>query len=70
MLWQIAAYGVLWEEHHPDQPITGGYHLIRFSKESADFAHYHYGELEDARQMFLGLVPLFSLDKKIATRVK
>src|SRR6185436_7060829 len=47
MLVQLAAYQKLWEEAHPDQPITGGFHLLRFSKpEQADdpvmFTHHYW----------------------------
>lgn len=64
MLLQLAAYGELWNEHHPDQPITGGYHLIRFSKQEqpddpVHFSHHHWTQLDLARDMFLRMVPLY-----------
>jgi len=67
-LCQVAAYGLLWEENFPDQPITGGYHIIRFDKEYGDFHHHAYPELDDARQMFLHLRDAYALDKRVSKR--
>ncbi len=37
-----------------DVPVTGGeFHLLRFSKEHADFAHHYWNELDDAWEQFL-----------------
>ena len=68
-LLQIAGYRILHEENHPDHPITGGFHLLRFSKEDADFAHHYWSELEDAKEMFVLLVRAFELDKRLKKRV-
>lgn len=67
-LCQVAAYGILWEENFPDQPITGGYHILRFDKEHADFHHHRYGELEEAKEMFLCLRRAFEIDKGLQKR--
>jgi len=69
-LLQLAAYDILWSEHYPDKPIEGGYHLVRFSKDNPDFFHYHWGELEDAKEMFLLILKAYELDKKLKKRVK
>ena len=69
-LMQLAAYGLLWEEAHPDQPITGGFHLMRFSKTDGDFEHRWFGDLNDAKQCFLLLRAAYDFDKKIKARVK
>jgi hypothetical protein len=53
-LIQVAAYTILWEENG-NEPITGGYHICRFSKEFPDFEHRYYGELEGAKELFLML---------------
>ena len=45
-LMQLAAYGALWDETHPDRPITGGYHLVRFDKISTGFVHHYWSALE------------------------
>ncbi len=66
---QISGYKILWEENHPDQPITGGYHLLRFSKENADFHHHYWSELEDAKEMFILLVKAYGIDKKLKKRI-
>lgn len=68
-LIQLAAYRVLWEENHPDQPLVGGYHLLRFAKEHADFAHHYWSELDDAWEQFKLFRPAYELDKKIKKRV-
>jgi hypothetical protein len=60
-LLQLAAYGILWEEAHPDQPITGGYHLMRFAKDSPDFSHHSWGELEEAKEGFLLMRRLYDI---------
>ena len=69
-LMQLGAYGVLWEENNPDEPITGGYHILRFSKDDGDFEHRWFGELEDAKQMFLLLRQAYELDAKLKKRIK
>jgi len=69
-LMQLAAYAILWEENYPERPIEGGFHLVRFSKENPDFFHYHWGELEDAKEMFLLILKAYHLDKKLKKRVK
>ena len=68
-LLQLAAYMILWDENYPDKPLVGGYHLLRFSKEHADFAHHFWNELEDAKKMFLLLRQAYSLDKILKKRV-
>jgi hypothetical protein len=67
-LIQLAAYGKLWEENFPDQPITGGYHLLRFSKENGDFAHHYYASLETEWRQFLLFREAYELDKAIKKR--
>lgn len=68
-LLQIAAYNNLWLENHPDQPLTGGFHLLRFSKEHADFTHHFWSELDDAWEMFLLFRRAYDLDKLLKKRV-
>ncbi len=69
-LIQLAAYGLLWDENYPDRPITGGYHLLRFSKESSDFTHHHFADLADAARAFLLMRELFDIDKGLKKRVR
>lgn len=58
-LLQIAAYGILWEENYPDQPIEGGYHLLRFDKNFGDFSHRWWAELETAKRAFIHMRALY-----------
>lgn len=67
---QIAAYKALWEENHPDQLISGGFHLLRFSKEAGDFTDHFFGELDDAWTMFRLHREAYELDKLLKKRVK
>lgn len=69
-LMQLAAYGILWEENHPDQPITGGYHLMRFSKNEGDFEHRWFGDLEIAKRQFIRLRDAYEDDKLLKARVR
>ena len=68
-LLQLAAYDILWTENHPDQPITGGYHLCRFSKENADFHHHYWSELELAKEQFLSFLESYQRDKLLKKRL-
>lgn len=67
-LVQVAAYGILWEENFPDQPIEGGYHLLRFDKEYGDFHHSWWSELESAKRAFLLLREAYEIDKELKKR--
>lgn len=66
-LIQLAAYKVLIEEC-TEYRITGGFHLLRFAKESADFAHHYWGELDDAWRAFVLYREAWDLDKKLKKR--
>ncbi len=68
-LMQLAAYKQLWEENYPDRPIVGGFHLCRFAKEHADFAHHYWSELDDAWEQFKLFRRAYDLDKKLKKRV-
>jgi len=67
-LIQIAAYRQLWEENHPDQSITGGFHLLRFSKDHADFVHHCWNELDDAWEQFKLFRQAYEFDKLLKKR--
>ena len=67
-LLQLAAYKQLWEENYPDHPITGGFHLCRFAKETSDFAHHFYPQLDNEWRAFSLMLELYSLDKIIKKR--
>lgn len=67
-LVQVAAYGLLWEECRPGQKITGGFHILRFSKENADFVHAHFPKLDEAREQFLLFLKCYQIDKVLKKR--
>jgi len=64
-LIQIAAYGVLWQENFPEQPVKGGYDLLRISKETGAFAHYHWDSLPLCFDAFMHLRSLYDLKDKL-----
>lgn len=66
-LIQVAAYAILWEEHHPDQPVQG-FHILRFAKEHADFSHHHFANLDGAREAFLNMRRLYDLCAELKKR--
>lgn len=67
-LIQVAAYKGLWEENFPDEPITQGFHICRFSKEFPDFAHAYFGELDTAWEQFKLFRQAYDNDKLIKAR--
>ena len=68
-LWQIAAYRILWNENR-DEPLTGGFHLVRFSKDKGDLEHRYYPELDDAERLFLLFRECYALEKEVDKRIK
>lgn len=69
-LMQLAAYKVLWEEHNPAHPITGGFHLIRFSKQNhpedpIHFASHYWDQLDLAWEAFLHCKTLYDMEKRL-----
>lgn len=69
-LLQIAGYKLLWEENYPEHPLTGGFHLCRFSKEYADFSHHYYGNLDDEAETFIKMRELYDCVKRAEKRCK
>lgn len=67
-LVQLAAYDNLWKENRPDKPITGGFHLLRFSKEFGDFAHHFYPNLDIAWRQFVLFREAYQNDKELKSR--
>lgn len=66
-LLQMAAYGQLWAENYPDEPLTGGFHLIRLDKETGEFSHRFYAKLPQALNQFLLFRRCYDLDKLLST---
>lgn len=69
-LAQLAAYGQLWAENFPEEPITGGFHLLRFDKTYGDFTHKWWDELGAGWSYFLRLREAYEFDKELKARAK
>jgi hypothetical protein len=67
-LIELAAYKTLWDETYPDHPITGGFHLCRFSKENGDFAHHFYPRLDAAWKQFRLFRRAYDIDAQLKKR--
>lgn len=67
-LIQMAAYKELWTECRPEYPITGGFHLCRFSKEHGDFAHHYFPNLDEAWEQFVLFRRAYEIDKGLKKR--
>ena len=67
-LIQLAAYKHLWDENHPERPITGGFHICRFSKEHGDFAHHFFPNLDEAWEQFVLFLRAYEIDKQLKKR--
>lgn len=68
MLMQVAAYRILWDENHPDDPITGGFHIARFAKDYPDFEHRYFADLTEAGELFLLLRKAYDMDAQLKKR--
>lgn len=69
-LAQLAAYGQLWKENFPEEPIEGGFHLLRFDKTHGDFTHKWWAELEAGWNYFIRLREAYEYDKELRARAK
>lgn len=69
-LIQLAAYKQLWDENNPKYPITGGFYLVRFSKDHPDFEVRYWSELEQPFDAFVLMRSLYDLDKEIKARCR
>ena len=67
---QLAAYAHLWNINHPEDPITGGFHICRFSKDHPDFAHHYYKQLDLEWSQFKLYREAYTNDKAISKRYK
>jgi hypothetical protein len=61
---QLAAYGQLWNEAHPYDPVRG-YYVLRVDKDSAGFDHAYRPDLSEAFAAFLAAQILHEKKKKI-----
>jgi hypothetical protein len=70
MLIQVGGgYSLLWKENFPNDPITGGYHIVRFSKVEADLAHHTWQNLKVCEDTFIEMRILFELVKQVKERL-
>jgi hypothetical protein len=69
-LYQLAAYGLLWNENYPGHPLVGGFHLCRFAKEQGDFSHHYFPSLDAEAETFLRMRDLFDRVKKAERRLR
>lgn len=69
---QVAAYVLLWNENNPDNPITGGCHIIRISKDHGVFTYKYVSDLalEVPTAQFLALRESYERDKILQKMVK
>lgn len=67
---QLAAYRHLWNENHPDEPLTGASYLLRFSKNYPDFEARKFGDLAEAWEIFKLYRRAYDLDKELKKRIK
>ena len=70
MLIQLAAYRNLWEENRPDEPITGGFHLLRFSRpehpdDPVHFSHHYWSDLSLAWEAFKHMRELYDIHARL-----
>lgn len=63
-LLQMAAYSILWDENHPDEPLTAGFHLILLPKDGSSFVHREFSreQLAPFRAKFLLYRQAYDLD--------
>lgn len=67
----LVGYGISMDTYKPlNMQLTGGYHLLRFAKETGDFAHHYYKDLREAWEAFILQRQLFDLCKSLKERVK
>ena len=62
---QVAAYGRLWNENHPHQPIEE-YHIIQLGKDDGSFHHHYWPELDKEWEAFQHALGLHRLKKVVS----
>jgi hypothetical protein len=61
-LVSLAAHGRLWEENHPDQPLSS-YHLLCLPKDGSAFKHHAYADLSQQWELFQLWLTAYRLEK-------
>ena len=67
-LFQVAAYKIIVEENY-DIKIKG-FHIVRFAKDTGDFVHRYYPELDEQVEAFPQMVKLYRLLQRTERRAK
>jgi len=68
-LFQVAAYKIIIEENFPEIKIEG-FHIVRFAKDTGDFVHRYYPELDEQVEAFPQMVKLYRLLQRTEKRAK
>jgi len=68
-LFQVAAYKIIVEENFPEIKIEG-FHIVRFSKDTGDFTHRYFPELDKQVEAFPQMVKLYRLLQRTEKRAK
>ncbi len=65
MVLQLAAYGILWNETHPEEPLTEGYHLIVLPKDGSKPVHREFSDaaINPYQQKFWLYRKAYNLDR-------
>lgn len=62
---ELAVRRAIWEELHPDKPITGGFHLLKINRDTGAFDHHWRESLDGCIEAFECLLELHSLKSKL-----
>jgi len=63
----LAAHGRLWDENHPDQPLSS-YHLLCLPKDGSAFKHHAYADLSQQWQLFTLYLDAYRIEKGCSSR--
>jgi len=64
-MWvQVATYGFMWNEAHPDDPIAG-YYVLRIDKETGGFDYSYRPDLSFAVEAFRAAKKLHDIKKRL-----
>jgi len=67
-LFQVAAYKIIVEENYDIE--IKGFHVVRFAKDTGDFVHRYYPELDEQVEAFPQMVKLYRLLQRTEKRAK
>lgn len=65
-MWaQVGTYGAMWDEAHPEDPIVGGFYLLRIDKESGGFDFAYRPDLSLGVEAFKAARVLYDIRKQL-----